>query len=344
MMRRRTFLSSTLAVAAVTSVPGIARGGGGLAPFKLYDTHAHLRSKDISRYPLRVDVDPVMKAETIAHPITPDALLKMWDDAGVEMGCGVQFNDLYLTDNRYLLDAADRHPDRISPVIVLEPTDPATPAILKSMARAHGVSGIRFAGRPDPQGDYHFLTDASLGAWEIANELELVVVLLPIRSAHPRALPAAMKRIGELAVRYPKVNVVIDHMGFPIAENTPTFGFSPEHLALATHENVYLKHTTFVVAQLMLGGVPSTDFLDYAVDTYGAHRLIWGSAVGNNMVRFLARSPGGATFPRPTRYSDRVKLAMDSAERLTLVQKKAIFYDNAKQLFVPGGRGSACRR
>jgi hypothetical protein len=34
-------------------------------------------------------------------------------------------------------------------------------------------------------------------------------------------------------------------------------------------------------------------------------------------------------------------MALDSAEGLTLAQKKAIFYSNAKGLFITGGHGAA---
>src|SRR3546814_4025673 len=76
-------------------------------------------------------------------------LFERWDEAEVEMGCGVQFNALYSTDNRYLLDVAEQYPERVSPVVILWPTDPATPAALRSMAKAYGIGGVRFSGLPD---------------------------------------------------------------------------------------------------------------------------------------------------------------------------------------------------
>lgn len=336
-MDRRSFLASSLALSAAASLPGCVHSA---PPFRLYDTHVHFRSSDTERFPFRTGVDPVLRADAMARPITPEAVIAMWDEAGVEMGCGVQFNDIYFTDNRYLLDAAERFPNRISPVVVLDPVNAATPAVLKSMARAYRISGIRFAGRPLPDDHYRFLMEAAGGAWRTANEMGLVIVLLPIRSTtQPDALPAAMRRIGRLAARYPNVNIVIDHMGFPVAEATPTLGFSPEHLALAEHPNVYFKHTTFVIAQLLRGGVPVREFVNFAVEAFGAERFVWGSAYGNFMVRFLARSAGGGEVPNLEQYPDRVRIALDSAGGLTLAQKQAFFYDNAKALFVPGGRG-----
>ncbi len=240
MLERRAFITSSLALTAAASLPGLARAAP--LPFKLFDTHTHLYSPDAAKYPFKPDIAAVRKAKAIAHPVTPEVLFKAWDDAGVEMGCGVQYNTTYYTDDRYLLDCAEKYPKRISPVVILEPADPATPCALKSMAKAYGISGVRFSGPPDAEGNFAFLKDNALPTWQMANELGLVIVLMPVRSVQPQALPAAMKRIGVLAAKFPNVNIVMDHFGFPNAEKTSTFGFSPDHLALAAHKNVHQKY------------------------------------------------------------------------------------------------------
>jgi predicted TIM-barrel fold metal-dependent hydrolase len=137
--------------------------------------------------------------------------------------------------------------------------------------------------------------------------------------------PLAMMLIAEFADRYPNVNIVLDHIGFPRAEISDTYGLSPEHLALAAHRNVYYKYTTLLIQRLQAAAVPANDFLQYVVDVYGADRLVWGSDVGNSEGDFL-------TF---------VGHALESANDLSLAQQKAIFYDTAKTVFIPGGRGRA---
>ncbi len=215
---RRAFITSSATLAAAALLPGVARGAP-LAPFKLYDTHAHFHGTDLARYPFRVDIDPVRRERALAQPVTPEILFKAWDDAGVEMGCGVQFNTTYATDNAYLLDVAEQYPGRVAPVVILSPTDPATPASLKSMAKAYGIVGVRFSGLPDAEGRFAFLGEDAQRSWGTANDLGLVVVLMPLGSPpQPSALPAAMKRIGALADRYPRLNIVLDHFGFPVAE------------------------------------------------------------------------------------------------------------------------------
>jgi len=323
MIRRRTFLASAAGVAVASlAAAGFAAPA---APFKLYDTHTHFYSSDEARYPFKPDITPAAKSRALTRPITPDYLFKLWDDNGVEMGCGVQYNTTYFTDNRYLLDVAAHYPKRVVPIVILAPTDAATPGTLARLARENRIAGVRFAGFPDASGDFSFLTPAAEPAWQAADHLGLVIVLMPQKSNNKAAVPAAMKRIGELAAKYPNVRIVLDHVGFPEPVVNATFGLSPDHLALASHKNVFYKYTTFLINQLREGNVPIDQFLRYAVSVYGAEQFVWGSDVGNTQGD----------------YADFVKVALDSAAWMPLAQRKALFHDNAAHLFVPGGRGPA---
>src|SRR3569833_3583379 len=107
MFHRREFLASSLVATAAVSLPGVADAAP-LAPFKLYDTHAHLHSTDVVHYPFRRDMTPALRTNTLAHSLTPETLCKVWDDAGVEPGCCVTLNVIYYTDNRYLLDMTEK--------------------------------------------------------------------------------------------------------------------------------------------------------------------------------------------------------------------------------------------
>lgn len=325
MPSRRTFIKSTLALTVAGMLPQAGRADS-TSSFKIFDSHPHVHSGQLDRYPYRIDVEPARRERAMARPVTPEVLLDSWDEANVEMGCGVQFNALYSTDNRYLLDVSAAHP-RILPVVILWANDPATPAALQSMVKAYGIRGVRFSGPPNADGNFAFLGDDALRSWAVAEELGLVLVLMPMMSDNPRALPAAMRRIGELAARFPRLHIVMDHFGFPVAERTPNFGFSPEHLALAEHRNVHHKYTTFLLEVLRRGGVPDKEFFDFAVRAYGADRVIWGSDFGNT----------------PGELGAMVQRALDSAADLTLEQKQAVFYENSMDLFVRNNRAASGR-
>jgi L-fuconolactonase len=257
----------------------------------------------------------------MAKPMTPEVIFKFWDEVGIELGCGVQYNSTYSTDNRYLLDMTAKYPKRIVPVVILAPTDPQSPAMLERMAKENRISGVRFTGSPDASGNFVFLSEAALPMWEAANKLGLVIVLMPLGDK----VPMAMKRVGELAARYPNVNIVLDHIGFPKPGDLPaTYGLTPDHLALAQRKNVYYKYTTLLIEQVHETKVPLKDFVNHMVKVYGADHMVWGTDIGNSEVDL-------------TEYT---RHALDSTDGLKLAQRKAIFYDTAKKVFVPGGRGA----
>ncbi|MEI9852748.1 MAG: amidohydrolase family protein [Sphingomonas sp.] len=336
MLRRRTFLGSALGAAAVSVLPQAAFGkkkppssSTTPTPISTPTTLRTIRSTDIANYPLDGSTArngaAALIAKATAHPQTPEVIFKEWDENGVAKGCGVQYGSAYSNDNRYLLDISKQYPRRIVPVVILDPVAAETPAVLATMAKENRISGVRFRGVPNmPDGTHNFLTAPSAPVWEAADKLGLVVVLMPhSRKIEDRGQP--MQRVAELAVRYPNVIIVLDHMGFPNPVLNPTYGFTPEHLALIQHKNVYFKYTTLLIEQLQGGKVPLDAFLDYSVRTFGANRMVWGSDIGN--------SEGTM--------ADFVHHALESAKGLTLKQQKAIFYDTAERIFVPGGRGPA---
>jgi L-fuconolactonase len=323
MMQRRTFLGSALGAAATSLLPGAAFGHVIVPPFKLYDTHAHFYTNDADKYPFNSRTSrygpEIMVAKAMRFPQTPKEVFAFWDECGIAKGLGVQYSSTYRFDNRYLLDISREHPDRITPIVILDPVDKATPVGLEKMAKENRIAGVRFTGSPE-KGEFVFLSEAAAPAWEAANRLGLVIVLMPIGGN----TPAAMARVAELAAKYPRVNIVLDHIGFPKPEGGPNFGLSPEHRALTKFKNVYYKYTTLLIEQLHAAHVPFGPFLQHMVKTFGAEQMIWGSDVGN--------TPGSMFMW--------VQHALDAASGLPVAQQKALFYDTAERINVPGGRGA----
>lgn len=329
-MKRRQFLAGSLATAAATSLPRSVDAKP-LAPFKLFDTHAHFYTNQPDRYPFQATGARYgaerMIAKATARPMTPAVVFAFWDAVGVERGTGVQYNSTYGTDNSYLLDCAKAHPDRILPVVILDPVDAATPATLHRFAKEAHLAGVRFSGSPNAQGDVAFLSDAARDTWAAADELGLSVVLMPLGAN----VPAALRKVAEHADRYPNVDVVLDHIAFPRPEALPkSFGLTAEHRALAAHRNVYYKFTSFLVSEMEANArsanrpmIELRPFVEAMVDTYGADHLVWGSDHGNVEVDDVLY----------------VKRALDATEGLKTQDRRAFFYDTAKAVFVPGGRG-----
>ena len=331
MITRRTFIGATLATAAAASLPRYSLGAQ--AKVKLFDTHAHFYSYEPEKYPFNASgarYGPErMIAKAKANPMTPKAVFAFWDKMGIEMGTGVQYNSTYGTDNSYLLDVCKEYPNRAVPVVILSPTDAKTPATLQQWAKDSRLTAVRWTGSPNAQGMAPFLSDAAKDSWAAANDLGLAVVLMPLGNN----VPAALKLVAEHAARYPNVKIAMDHIGFPRPENLPqTFGLSPEHIALAQHKNVYYKATSFMVSEMEAGAttakkpmVELKPFLEHMVSVFGADHLCWGSDYGNVEV-------DDALY---------VKRMVDAADGLSAKDKSAFFYDTAKSVFVPGGRGKA---
>ena len=325
MIERRTVLASALAATVVGST-GANAFAASKRPFKLFDCHGHFYTNEWRKYPFNAKTARYgperMVAKAMENPMTAEKVLKFWDKAGIERGLGVQYSSTYFTDNSYLLDIAAKY-DRIIPIVILDATAAETPETLRKMAAENGIAGVRFMGVPDANNDFPFLTDAAAGSWELCNELGLTITLMPISRTDPAK---AIRRVGELAEKYPNVGVVLDHIGFPrFAERPETFGYKPEHLELADHKNIYFKYTTFLIEMLLADKTPLKELLEYTVGVYGADHMIWGSDIGNSEVDDL----------------EFVQHALDSAKGLPLEQQKALFYDTAKALFIPGGKGAA---
>src|SRR5690606_21390569 len=138
MLNRRTVLTSALAVTALGGLRNFARAQSA-RPFKLFDCHAHFYTNEPEKYPFDARTARYgperMIAKAMANPMTPEVVFKFWEEAGIELGLGVQYSSTYYTDNSYLLDIAAQHPDRIIPIVILDAVDPATPATLERMAR-----------------------------------------------------------------------------------------------------------------------------------------------------------------------------------------------------------------
>jgi predicted TIM-barrel fold metal-dependent hydrolase len=336
MLRRRTFLGGALGAAAVSTLPGRAFGHVIVPSFKLFDTHAHFYTSDVDKYPFNARTSrygpEIMVAKAMRFPQTPKEVFAFWDEAGIGKGIGVQYSSTYRFDNRYLLDIAREYPNRIIPIVILDPEDAKTPATLEQMARENKIAGVRWTGGPvaapgaptdfasqASNSNFAFFSDKSAASWEAANRLGLTVVLMPTGGD----TRGAMKKVAEHADRYTNVNILLDHIGFPKPEVSKDFGLSPEHYALAKRKNIHYKFTTLLLEQLEAAHVPEKPFLEHMVKTFGADQMTWGSDVGNTP---------GSMF----RW---VQLALDAASGLTQAQQKSLFWDTAEKIHVPGGRG-----
>ena len=276
-----------------TSLSGNATG---LTIGTLFDTHAHFYTSDIHTYP----VDPTGAREgeealikrMLADPGTPERIFGLWDASNVIAGVAVQYNTAYKTDNRYLLKVREDHPERVKAVAILDANDPCTPDKLRRMVQCAGVTGLRLVGYSGSDGSFSFLTSAdAMETWAEAERLRIALVLMVRLRPHESPEPA-LTRIGELATKFSRLRVVLDHCCWPeTSSSSDAVGFTPGHHALVSRENVFFKVTSLNFGRLKRDGVETHRFIRTAVDLFGADRLMWGSDFGNTLTEYalLAR-------------------------------------------------------
>jgi L-fuconolactonase len=296
----------------------------------LFDTHAHVLSSDIERYPystLRGGARP---------PVTPvvfavEDLVRAMDAGGVAHACIVQRATLYGYDNRYALDAAAAYPDRFVPVVVLDAEDTASPAALKGLAKQHQLGGLRIVAPQLTEHDTAWLAgDAAVGLWRAAADLALPVTVILYR----RNNEAGRAALLQVAQQFREVPILIDHVGLPHASTPetryaasqginyvipppPHFGIDESLAPFEALEHVQFKVTDINFDRLEEAHFDSAAFVRALADRFGAARLLWGSDVGQS----------------PAPYSQKLERLHAAAELLSAEERAQLFSGTAKRLY-----------
>jgi predicted TIM-barrel fold metal-dependent hydrolase len=197
---------------------------------------------------------------------TADDVLKEMDAAGVDAAV-IHPPGWDPDSNALALEAARRHPQRLS-ILGNFPLDrPESRALVDQWKSQPGMLGLRFTLlQPNQQ---NWLTDGTMDwLWPAAERAGVPIAL--IGGNNP--LPA----IGTIAQRHPGLKLIIDHFGRPDANWTHL----PQLLDVARHPNVALKAT----------GAPSYSKEPYPYrdihghirklyDAFGPQRMFWGTDI-----------------------------------------------------------------
>lgn len=264
----------------------------------LFDTHAHLISDDWDAYPprsMRADMPVPPRTD---YTVTADSLVGMMDVHGVEAACVVQRGHLYGFDNSYIIDSGRRFPDRLLPVVILDPQDPETPRAYARMVKQDGVRGFRMAqARPWHYDTAWMASPAAMEVWRACADLGTPMALIFFRNQLPYVLPL----LKIIAAKFPELPIVIDHMGLPSGMSrpelkwaaemgdpvdmppAPDFGVSETVKILAESPNVHFKLTEINLENLDEAGQDAAELVRRMADVFGAERLVWGSDVGQSV-------------------------------------------------------------
>jgi len=300
----------------------------------LFDSHAHLVADDQVRYPrnpMKRAADAPPRAPGVIgnpggkhgpNPINevPDvARMLVWmQEENVDGAVAVQKRMIYRYDNSYILDSSDAHPEIFSAVVILDAEDAGTPGLVRSYIEKNGLAGVRLFGGRQPDGTMPWLNSPqALKTWDVAEEFGLVIDLevLAVGGGGP-----SVPTIIELARRYPNVRIVLDHLLEPEATEEH-FGLDERFEKLAHEQNIFFKFTSINLDEYREADVPAEQVLRRAVDLFGADRIMWGSDIGTS---------SGT-------YKEMVQRMLDASVLLNDEEKRAVWHDTGKRVFVKGG-------
>lgn len=301
----------------------------------LFDSHAHLVADDQDRYPR----NPMQRAKDAPYrhpgvigkpgghhgpnPINeiPDAIrmLQWMKEENVDGMVAVQKRMIYRLDNSYILDSSDKYPDLFSAVVILDAEDETTPGLVRKYIRENGLAGVRLFGGRKPDGSMPWLNSPeALRTWEVAQEFGLVMDLEVLsEGGGGPSVPA----IIELARKYPAIRIVLDHLLEPEMQEGDHYGLDERYQKLSGEKNIFFKFTSINLDICREENIPAEKVLRRAVDMFGAEHVMWGSDIGTS---------SGT-------YKEMVQRFLDSAVLLSDAEKRAVYHDTGKRVFVKGG-------
>jgi L-fuconolactonase len=303
----------------------------------IFDTHAHVLSPDRDAYPystLRGGAKPPVSP--VVFPV--EELVRQMDASGIAHACLVQRATLYGYDNRYALDAAARYADRLAPIVVLDAQEPDSARNLTRLAATHRLAGLRLVAPTLTADDTAWLdSDPVLNFWAAASGLKLPVTVILYRLNNA----AGRRALARVAARFRDIPILVDHVGLPHPStpekkwgeanghdySIPTgadFGVA-DHLAeLGALPHVFFKVTDINFDRLDEAHLDAARFVRVLADAFGAHRLLWGSDVGQS----------------PAPYAEKVARLHHAAHMLNEAERTDLFGGTAMRLYgtALGGR------
>jgi L-fuconolactonase len=233
------------------------------------DIHPHIIADDTKRYPL-APLGGHQSDWSRTRPVTTEQMIAAMDKAGVAKAAIVQASTCYGHDNSYVADAVAAHPDRFTGVFSVDVLAADAPERMRHWV-AKKLTGLRLftIGSTMPDQASWLDDPKSFPAWDCAGELGLSICLQMSAKAFPQMI--------RMIERFPKVRVILDHMGRPVLEDGPPYALAESLFALAKYPNVFLKLTQRNFTESRKGKATPETFFPKLVSIFGASRIAWGS-------------------------------------------------------------------
>lgn len=235
------------------------------------DIHPHVISPDTDKYPLAPLGGKRSTWSESRHSLTPDQLIEAMDAAGIDKTALVHSSTTYGFDCSLVADAVAAYPKRITGVCSVDVLAPdAVEKLRHWMDR--GCTGLRlFTTGSTMPGQADWLNDPkTYPTWEFASEIGLPICI--------QARPEGLVMLRDLMDRFPKVPIILDHIGRPDLSAGPPYDAAEPILSLAKpYPQLNIKFTPVALKYTREGKATPETFLPKFVETFGADRIAWGS-------------------------------------------------------------------
>lgn len=201
-------------------------------------------------------------------PLTYDRLLSEMNSAGVDRAILVPPSwEGYRND--YALEAAQKHPKQFAVMGKVPLDDPASRSKLPKWLEQPGMLGFRISFRHS--GTHSFLDDGTADwFWRDCERYDIPVMIFA---------PFAVKKIGEIAARYPGLRVIVDHMGLNVQWKGKDLGPGIDVvLGFARMPNVAVKASCLPCYVDEPYPYPTLHpQIRRVVEAFGPQRVFWGT-------------------------------------------------------------------
>lgn len=235
----------------------------------IIDIHPHIISDDETRYP-PAPLFGKRSDWSQERPSTVESLIAAMDAAGVAKAAVVHSSTTYGFDNSYVVDGCNAYKDRLVAVGSVDMLADDVPAVIKAWADK-GLAGLRiFTGGSTKDFDPSELDNPkSFQAWEMCAELGLPMCI--------QTGPIGLPQVRMLAEKFPRVAIILDHLGRPDVLDGPPYRNAQSLFDLADLPNLYMKLTPRIFGDVKKGQASAETFFPRVVQAFGAQRLAWGS-------------------------------------------------------------------
>lgn len=226
---------------------------------RIVDPHVHIWTQDPA-FPWPDPANPPAADECNA-----EILLDLMATNGVEKTVLVQ--PIYnLWNNRYVLHAAKKYPDKYMAVGRVDPEDPDNADHLSEWTEEHGMHGVRLSPSVEAAGDW-FVGPLMLPLFKRAETLGVPMLIL---TQSPR-LPDLTRLLEDC----PNLDVSIDHMAGVHPDDTEGRKML---LDLARFPRVYVKIShTWSISEQAYPWTDTHDLVEEIYQTFGPERIMWGT-------------------------------------------------------------------